>query len=59
MINDAVKTIRGPKPTMKVMSEEIPTPSDTMAEKLIMGASAHIKKDTRLGLVLPCSVDTT
>lgn len=55
--NELMKTISGPKPTMNVMIAAVTlTPSCTMAENAISGASAHKNHVTRLGVVLPLMV---
>lgn len=54
--NEAIKMVRGEKPTMKVRSDWIPTPCFISAVKAMKGASDQRKKLTRLGLTLPFRV---
>ncbi len=53
---EAIKIVRGRKPTSNVINDCKPTPCLSSATKAISGARDHIKKDTLFGFTLPLMV---
>ena len=54
--NEAIKTVRGKKPVLKVIKDSNPTPCLICAAKAINGAIDQSKKETLLGFTLPLTV---
>src|SRR5579875_240460 len=56
LTKEAMKIVRGRKPTINVIKDGMPTPCCSSATKAIRGASDHNKKETRFGFTLPLMV---
>ena len=54
--NEAIKTVRGKKPVLKVIKDSNPTPCLICAANAISGAIAQSRKDTLFGLTFPFTV---